>query len=86
MSESATENLVSFSGVQNSTSNTSSLTLSISPEDSGIHTIPISILQAIWSKAAALINDDNSLTLIPGTDTQARASNHIIALHLTLSV
>ena len=73
LSESATENLVSFSGVQNSTSSTSSLTLSISPEDSGFHTIPISILQAIWSKAAALINDDNSLTLISGTDTQAHA-------------
>ena len=58
--------------------------LDISAEDSGIHTIPLITLQAIWNKAVSLLNGDNLVTPTPGSDRRARAvmSYHSDAPHI----
>jgi hypothetical protein len=46
--------------------------LSISPEDSGISTIPLITLQGMWSKANLLLSKKNAITDAPGEDRKAR--------------
>ena len=46
--------------------------LDVSAEDSGIHTIPLITLQAIWSKATSLLQSDTAITPAPGTDKRVR--------------
>lgn len=45
--------------------------LSITAEECGIHTIPLITLEAIWSKATALLQGENSISPAPGTDRRA---------------
>lgn len=45
--------------------------LKVTAEESGIHTIPLVTLQQIWSKANSLLQGDNTITPVPGTDKQA---------------
>ena len=45
--------------------------LLISAEESGIHTIPLITLEAIWSKAAALLQGDNTISPAPGRDRRS---------------
>ena len=75
-------NLLTYHNADESTSEKSkdriinsvaNMTLSVIAEDSGINTISLLTLQGICSKAIALIHDSNSITLVPGTDKQARA-------------
>ena len=47
--------------------------LKVSAEESGIHTIPLVTLQHIWSKASSLLQGENTITPVPGTDKRARA-------------
>ena len=47
--------------------------LKVSAEESGIHTIPLVTLQQIWSKASSLLQGENTITPVPGTDKRARA-------------
>ena len=45
--------------------------LSISADDSGITTIPLVTLDAIWSKAIELLSTSNAITSAPGTQKKA---------------
>ena len=51
---------------------TTTVSLPISPEDSGITTLPIVTLQGMWKKANDLLSTDNAITKAPGTDPKAR--------------
>ena len=51
---------------------TNSAALSISAEDSGISSIPLVTLNAMWKKAAELLSHDNGITPAPGDDSKAR--------------
>ena len=42
--------------------------LPISAEDSGIHTMPLITLEAVWSKATALLQREKSISPAPGAD------------------
>ena len=55
------------------TSDTSTLQLSVSAEDNGIRTLPLSTLCGIWSKATALMCNENAITSVPDTDKSACA-------------
>lgn len=46
--------------------------LSISAEDSGIISIPLVTLTAMWNKASELLSTKNAITPAPGNDTKAR--------------
>ena len=50
----------------------STVYLSISAEDSGISTIPLVTLSAMWDKASELLSQENGITPAPGNDTKAR--------------
>ena len=58
---------------QQDTVTTSATGLSISAENSRIHTIPLITLQGIWTKAASLLQDNSAITHTPGSDKRARA-------------
>lgn len=45
--------------------------LSISPEDSGVVTIPLTTLQGMWNKANMLLSHENAITDAPGKDRKA---------------
>ena len=49
-----------------------SILLSISPEDSGITTLPLITLHNMWNKANELVSSDNAITKPPGNDMKAR--------------
>ena len=46
--------------------------LSINAEDSGIETLPLIPLQAMWDKASKLLTLDNAITAAPSEDKKAR--------------
>ena len=50
----------------------STVYLSISAEDSGISTIPLVTLSAMWDKASELLSQENGITPAPGNDTKSR--------------
>ena len=50
----------------------SSKSLSVSPEDSGILTIPLVTLQGMWEKAERLLCSKSEITPAPGSDPKAR--------------
>ena len=52
------------------TSNNS--TLSISPDDSGITTIPIVLSQSVWQKDDKLFADTKAITIAPGNSEKSR--------------
>ena len=52
--------------------------IKVSAEESGIHTLPLVTLQGIWSKAASLLEGENTITPVPGKDRKACA---VISYH-----
>ena len=58
------------------TSNNS--TLSISPDDRGITTIPIVLLQSMWQKADKLFANPKAITIAPGNNEKFRRSSPIL--------
>lgn len=50
----------------------STVHLSISAEDSGICTVPLVTLSAMWDKASELLSQENGIILAPGDNTKAR--------------
>ena len=81
-SSSASSNACSIDQASSSTSygpsSCSVKSINISAEESGIHTIPLVTLQAIWSKADSLLKGDNTITPAPGADRRARC---VISYH-----
>lgn len=45
--------------------------LHVSAQECGIHAVPLITLEAIWSKATALLQGGNTISPCPGADTGA---------------
>lgn len=67
-----TENYVKASIASETLASNSEITLSVSAKDSGIVSIPLVTLTAMWNKASELLSAQNAITPAPGNNSKAR--------------